>query len=311
MLKLILSFFIFTFLCSIGLNTFSQSKKEQEKEHERMLDTLEHKISGVKYADFRFSTAQENIIINNSNSGDAIILNAIVNYLKTDLGLSVIVTKEQRDESIKLAKTQCDYVQVNYELGQFKSTFMAVGSYPFKFSFVFCDKSQYSFETRLNVNGLTNYNQLIRNTCKYNFPIKRKYSEENKLKIPSNSFIISLNDFTKYLDSEVKKKPIEGLFQMFNSNVSTSKYKLGIYSQNDSLKIVYFDGADFSEDWREGESKGYLFSTLSENDFILKYFALDKKFLDGSLTLLNNNSFEIRFTTIGKTTDLDKYVRIK
>ena len=51
-------FLLLSISCFLITNTYSQSNKEKKKEHERMLDTLEQKISGVKYVDFNFSTAQ-------------------------------------------------------------------------------------------------------------------------------------------------------------------------------------------------------------------------------------------------------------
>lgn len=86
---------------------------------------------------------------------------------------------------------------------------------------------------------------------------------------------------------------------------------IGIYSQNDTLKIIYFDGADLSNDWKEGELKGYLFSTLSENDYTVKWYSLDKQLIDGSITFINRNAFEFRVNMVGESKGIDKFVRVK
>jgi len=307
-------FLLLLFYSLLSITCYSQSKKEIRKEkvksNERMLDTLQIKISGVKYADFGLSKAQEEIFINNSNSGDALILVGIRNYLK-DLGLDVIITEAQRSEAVKLSKSQCDYVRVRYDIGEFKSKFGAIGNYPFSFNFEFCDNSVYSFNSNLSVNGLTNYSFLIKSTCAYYFPLKKKYDQAQKLKIEINPIVLSKSVFNNYLDTAISKKAIEGIYQLFSSDSYTSKYTIGIYFQNDTLKIVYFDGADFSEDWKEGELKGYLFSTLSENDYLVKWYSLDKVLIDGSVSFTSKNAFEFKSNTLGYDKGIDKFVRIK
>jgi hypothetical protein len=174
--------FILLFLITvIAFEVKSQSKKELHKQHERILDTLSKKLGGVKYADLGFSKAQEDFLINNSNSVDAAILNGIRNYLK-DLGLLVIITDAQRRESLKQADSQCDYVKVDYDLGEFNSQFMAIGNYTFKFAFKFCDSSFYSFATKLRVTGITDYNKTIKSICNFEFPVKRKYNLNERLR---------------------------------------------------------------------------------------------------------------------------------
>ena len=296
-------------ICSYS-QTKKDIRKENEKLHERILDTLQNKISGVKYADLGFSKAQQELIINNANSVDALILMGVRNYLK-DLGLDVLITEAQRNEAVKLTKSQCDFVKVEYELGEFNSKFMAVGNYPFNFAFQFCDKSIYSFDTKLSVNGLTNYSYLIKSTCQYNFPLNRRYLEAKKLKIANNQIVLTNSEFLKYLDTSTYKKPIEGIYQLLSSDFSTSKYSIGIYSQNDTLKVIYFNGADFSSDWKDGELKGYLFSTLSESDYIVKWYSLEKDIIDGSISFANKNVFEFRSSTLGYEKGIDKFVRVK
>jgi hypothetical protein len=309
--SILLIVLIFCLFSSIG---YSQSKKEIKKEkakqHERIVDTLQDKISGVKFVDLGLSKAQEVFFINNSNSGDALILKGVIDYLK-EIGLTVVVTQEQRDEIVKLSKSQCDYVNVTYNIGEFVSKFGAIGNYPFNFSFKFCDNSIYSFSTKISVNGLTNYSFLIKNTCNEYFPIKRKYNIEKRLKFANNEVIISSSDFSKYLDDSTAKKNIEGIYQLFSSDANTSKYSIGIYNSKDTLKVIYFNGTDFLDDWKEGEFKGYLISTLSESDYIVKWVSINKTILDGSITFVNKNAFEFKSITWGYNKGVDKFIRIK
>ena len=305
------SFFILLLLViSFHITVLSQSKSEIKKQKERSIDTLKNKISGVKFADLGLSKAQEQLFLNNAISPDAQLLIGIVNYLKSDLGLQVIVTQEQRTKALKFARSRCDLVYFNFDVGQFKSSFGAIGTIPFSFSFSFCDKSKYSFNTKLHVDGLTILNNKTRQTCLFEFSYKRKFDINQKILIQKNPSLISLTDFTKYLDTFSHKLPIEGIYQLFSSSNNTSKYKIGIYNIQDTLKVIYFDGADFSEDWVEGEIKGYLIKTNSDSHLFAKWNTFDKTIIDAAVTLINTNSFELVSNDI-HTPMYDKYVRLK
>jgi len=311
MIKLIL---LASLINVLSLNIYSQTKKEirkeQERNHERMLDTIKRKLAGVKYANLDFQNVQEAIAVHNLSSGDAPILSGIQYYLKKILGLTVLVTSEQKKQEKKLSASLCDVVRVKFKLGEFNSRIMAVGNYPFYFEFKFCDNSSYSFDTKLAVNGMTDYLNLIKSICQYHFPVIRKYNTEYTLKIGNNETIISLADFNKYLDSSTAKKQREGLYQLFNSNESSTNHLLGVYNHNDTLKIIYFEGADFDKDWHDGELKGTLISTKSENDFFGKWYILDKSLIDITVSVLNENSFELRPAS-GEHQGIDKYIRLK
>jgi hypothetical protein len=300
----------FSLVICFHITVIPQSNAEIKKQKEVSRDTLKKKISGVRFADLRFTKAQEQLFLSNASSPDAQLLLGIVNYLKKDLGLLVIVTQEQRIEALKNAKSRCDLVFFDYDIGQFKSSFAAIGTIPFSFSFSFCDKSKYTFTTKLNVSGLTILSNKTRATCYSEFACTRKFDINKKMSVQKNPSLISLTDFTKYLDTSLTKLPIEGIFQLFSSSNNTSKYKLGICNMKDTLKIIYFDGADFSEDWAEGELKGYLTKTNSDSHFFAKWNNLDKSTIDAALTLINPNSFELKSSDIYTPMD-DKYVRLK
>ena len=63
----------------------------------------------------------------------------------------------------------------------------------------------------------------------------------------------------------------------------------------DTLKIIYFDGADSSEDWVEGELKGYLIKTNSDFHFFAKWSTLLNNFthLLWSFSVKNPNAMMI------------------
>ena len=308
MFKILVSFSLLFFISEKSL---SQKKSEIKKQHERMIDTLKRNITGVKYVDFGFSNAQEQMVLNNLNSLDAQVLIGFVNYIKMDLGLQAIVTSEQRKEMLKTATSSCDIVRFNYDFGEFNSKFMALGTYPLTFSFTFCNKSKYTFKTKLHVDGLTNYAKRTRETCAFEFINKGKYDITERKEIKKNPTIVTESEFSKYLDTTLIKLPLEGIYQLFSSVNNTSKYKVGIFNTNDTLKVIYFGGADFKDDWVNGELKGFLIRTTSENDFFAKWVSLDKSQMDASITFLNSNSFVLKSSDIFNPIQEDKYIRIK
>lgn len=304
---------IFTclFLFSITVVALSQKKSDIKKQHERMIDTLKKKITGVKYVDFGFSSAQEQMILNNVSSLDAQVLIGFVNYVKMDLRLIPIVTAEQRKELSNLVTSSCDIVRFNYEFGEFNSKLIAIGNYPLTFTFTFCDKSTYSFKTKMYVDGLTVYHKRARETCAFEFINKNKYDISQRISVKKSTQIITESQFNKYLDTSSHKLPIEGIYQLFSTANNTSKYKVGVFNSNDTLKVIYFDGANFKEDWIEGELKGYLTKTSSENDFFAKWISLDKSQIDATITFTNNNAFILKSSDIYNPIQEDKYVRVR
>ncbi|HEV8506472.1 MAG TPA: hypothetical protein VGQ53_13765 [Chitinophagaceae bacterium] len=283
-------------------------KREKDVLDKKTLDTLKDKLSGVKYATFNLTEAQENFFAENSESTEAQILQGITSYLKSDLGMEVLVTRAARQQLRKLSNpSACDYALVGYRVRDVKSSFPA-GKFSFTLSIKFCDESRYSFETELSFNVLTDYVDLIRKVCVSHFPISREYDEKKKSILPKGPFIISQRDFEKYLDSGKVKKPIEGIYQLSYSENGTPKYKIGIYNHNDTLKIVYFGEEILNKNWIEGEIKGYLASKKSESVYIGQWIGIGKIKYTASLHFLDDISFEMSSSQLdGK----DKYVRIK
>ena len=289
----------------------TQKKSDLKRQHEKMIDTLKRKITGVKYVDFGFSTAQEQLIINNVNSLDAQVLIGFTNYIKSDLGLQPIITAEQRQEIFKTVGSSCDVVRFSYEFGEFNSRLIAVGNYPFTFSFIFCDKSTYSFKTKMYVDGLTIYHKKARETCAFEFVNKNKYDIKQRIAVKKANPIITELQFNNYLDTSLHKLVFEGIYQLFSTANNTSKYKIGVFKSNDTLILIYFDGANFKDDWVDGEFKGFLTKTSSENDFFVKWISLDKSEIDATITFLNSNTFILKSSDLRNPIQEDKYVRIR
>lgn len=309
------SFFILTIVVSCLFSHCGHTrpegniKKEKEVLDKKTLDTLKDKLSGVKYAVFGLTQEQEDFFNENAESIEARILKGITSYLKDDLGMEVLLTRKEIQEAKKLGNiSSCDVTLVGYGVQGVKNSSIVNGTFSFTLSMKFCDKSRYSFETKLSFNVLTDYVALVRGACKSNLPLSRKYDEKKKPTLPKGPFIISKREFEKYLDSNTSKKPIEGIYQLVSSETNSPKYKIGLYHHNDTLKVVYFEQGILNRDWIEGEIKGYLTSTKSGSDYIGQWIGVGKIKYTALLHFINNTSFEMSSSQLdGK----DKYVRIK
>lgn len=290
----------------IPVSLFPQSRKEQN----RITDTLKRKIQGIKFADLGLTKEQESTLLNQSASKDAAILAGVRRYLK-DIGLDAIITEEDRAKAIKQSKSKCDFVSFRFEIGQYQSLMMSNGQYPFSFSFIFCDNTKYTFSSKLKVHSMTDYAFEAWSACIDNFSYKRKYNESERLQVKHNEIVISNKNLEFYLDTAKNKNQFEGIYQLLSSESDKSKNTLGIYLNNDSLKLIFINGSDFKNDWNEGELKGLLIKTMSENDFILKWYTLDKSLVEGSISFINGNSFDLKINSPSYSKGIDKYIRIK
>ena len=120
----------------------------------------------------------------------------------------------------------------------------------------------------------------------------RSYDVGKKLDVYKSEPVISESGFRNYLDSNAHLNEFEGLYELSVANYFTSKYTVGILNAGDSLSIIYFKGADYADDWIEGEVKAKLYRTGSENNFIADWFLIDKAVITGSIHFIDRNSFK-------------------
>lgn len=151
----------------------AQSKRDErrteKKEHQQRLDSLKTKIEGVNYADLSGIATYQEILARGSNIpyGDFYlgIRDFITNYLKLKIPEQIELEKLKNGiDSSKLVLVSSGISEFNEKLG-------AVGNYSFNFSLKFIDGSNFSFTTKLPINGHTNYRTVVYNTCQFQFPI--------------------------------------------------------------------------------------------------------------------------------------------
>ena len=288
---------VFLFLLlAFNLILSAQRKKDSISQVNRMkLDTLKHKLSGVKYVDLRFSRFQEERLVNNPNSLSGNLLEAFTDYANDYLRLEVIWTAGQRAVARKISKSACDYTFAEYKLGEFKSLFGAIGEYPLSLTFQFCDHSTYTLNTKIRVTGLTeNYLLKFKAAFINQLSFDRIYDVGKKLDVYKSKPVISESAFRNYLDSNAHLNELEGMYKLSVPDHFTSKYTVGIFNSGDSLSVIYFKDADYADDWVEGEVKAKLYDTGTNNDFITDWFLNDKSVIKGSIHFIDRNSFEFK-----------------
>lgn len=310
--------FLFLLFILIGRNSAAQNSGKSKSFDQSQMDTLKIKLSGVKF--FEILTSQEErdimkqIMGNPGESVDLQILNGIVDYANKDLELGLIYTNEQLQQSFKYANSICDYVFFSYSIGAFKSDFMAIGKLPIEFTFIFCDNSEYKFKKTIGVNGSTNYRLTIRNLLsntvnkKISFKKTLQYDSTSRLSIQKKSPVINYPDFISYLDSSKSLSKYEGLFELFHSENTAARLKLGIYNDKGVLKLLYFGGSHYKNDWNEGELKGILTLTKSESDLLVKLYDAFKFERNFAMKFSDSNAFDLISL---ETKSTDRYVRIK
>ena len=248
-------------------------------------------------------TAVEAVVKSTSTNNTQDLI-AIIDFSKEMLGLKgVIITDDQRNEAYSTCESICDVVNMNWSIGSFQSDIGAVGSYPFKIEFMFCDSTYLSFSYRLNVTGLTT---TIARPMKRAFLANMnnpRYTDENY--IQSNTDTLRLKRKSKVTDETLLKsflaqtsyntKP-EGVFSLYSSTNPTSINKIAIIKSGEKYEIVVLENKYFKKDWKSGDIRGELMPTSSDKLMIGKY-TNGYKYAESDISynMLNDNLFEIDF----------------
>lgn len=84
--------------------------------------------------------------------------------------------------------------------------------------------------------------------------------------------------------------PVEGVYEDVNTGgysnkgQTENKYKLGVKYIDGKLYVIYLDGANLFDDWREGELKASLESTATPYVYKAQWFGNFKQVMDGYVT---------------------------
>lgn len=270
---------------------------------------FKNKLSGVKYADFQFNQTQLDIMIHQENQLSAYDINGMREFLIEDLKLNgVVITPDQRNDVAKNTSSICDVVNVNWNISDFISDFMAVGRRTITFNFTFCDNSKYTFTSDMNVNGNTrDYKKAFKKALSKKIANPFQYDSTSTLILKRNEIVISEDSLKNVLGKKAYKKDIEGIFQLFKSETNTNPYKIGIIEIAGNYKIVYLGGLFTTKDWSEGELKGALTPTMSKSSFLCKWVTALKSLENATITSIDINTFDINYSNTKST---DRYIRV-
>jgi hypothetical protein len=164
--------------CSILLNTTiycqepSNKRKEEKKEKNQMIDSLNARIQRIKYAEFTKMPSYQDLLLKGSNYPYAELLLGIRDYFVDRLHIEVISSLDElkkRQEEV----TSDQIVTVYAETGVFNQKAGAIGNYSFYFSLKFSDGKEFSFKTKAVVMGITDYRLLTYNVIEFNFPVSK------------------------------------------------------------------------------------------------------------------------------------------
>lgn len=274
--------------------TISPTQKIPEKLLERM--------EGVRYGDVNFTKEAIDLLINNTQTAEAQVYRAFIDYLKESCSLKyVVVTEGQRNDLYKQAASRCDFVFPSLEIGEFKSDFLAVGKVPATMRLTFCDNVTYSIQMIIGVNGNTNYYKRFKREFIGAMYVEN-HDTKKRLSLPTGYQIPNAEQLAK----ENKSSKLEGVYEAFEADGPTPE-RIAIYKDGDTFRVVHLSGGYFPLDWQENEQIGVLIPTASERDFKGQFNDSMKNGYNTTVSFENDNAFSFSRRN-GKSY---KYIRVK
>jgi len=275
--------FLFIFFCLFS-NGYSQDEKAN-------LETLHRKLRSVKYADLGINETAMKALISRGTSESLDIL-AIKLFFFEDLKLmGTIITEEDREIVYSNCNSVTEIVNVNWQIGSFKSDFGAIGSHSMTIEFSFADKTRYRFNFPINVSGSTQMNNAIRRSLRKNIGEFYVKGEPLKIDFKRGEVIYTEDDLAKYFDNQDNKLKIEGVYKLIKGNGSIEK--LAIAQKNGKIYFLNIKNKYFVDDWNYGEIRGIIEPTLARTIFTGTYLLIDKQEQQITLTVKEDNIIEI------------------
>ena len=283
---------IIIFLISIEFNAISQDEIPKA-----YLFEFYGKLKQAQFMDANITkTGLDYVVSRGANENQDV--SAIRNFVNEKFGMKFIVTPEQRNEAYSVSTSYCDVVSISWKVGSFDRVLGAVGSYPFDITFSFCDGKNYSFSSKINVNGYTyNIGNALRRTLDKMFPDAELSYAGDKPTLKTGEVIYTENELKTYLDSKTSTNKSEGIYKLYSSTEAVSVDRVALVEKNNKLYILNLENKYFKDDYKYGEVRGEAIKTSADRIYIGKYRNIIKAEQNISLTLLNDNMFEIAFTS--------------
>ncbi len=289
--------------------TFAQNKPSENvyADEQKYLREFLSKIKQIKFVDANITNYGIDYMVSRgvNESRDVI---AIRNFINEQLGLIFIVTPEQRNQAYSKSKSVCEIMNVDWNLGSFNSTIGEVGTYSFTIAFTFCDGKVYTFNSELDVTGLTyDISRVMKRTLNRMFTNESEVEKTELIyKLKEGEILLSEIELKKYLESNEFKNKYEGVYKIYSSINPVSIEEVAVIEKDKKIYILNLKNKYFENDSKYGEIKCNATKTSVENIYIGRFNDDYKKELDATLSFLNNNMLEIKFLNNSNTLTLIK-----
>jgi len=240
----------------------------------RKPSSLSELLAGVKYAVIRTRSGQATS--NDHQVGGSIIERDLKRHLEA-LGLTVYLDYIPEHKKID---SYTDYIAVGYDT-RFRRMFADV-SWSRRPAWIYAfheleltfysgigTPDEYNWKVNLN-NTSTDQN----NSILYAFQQRihrSRYNEANRIRLPQR--------ITCWTEETIKEDyikngmhPIEGIYE----SAHHPKYRVALKNIKNTFYLIYIDGAENTKDWQEGEIKGKLTPTATNNLFGTEWIMADK-----------------------------------
>lgn len=263
--------------------------------------SLQNRINGVREIQL--------YIPNNPSDLDNYIYGNFANYLY-ELGISVDVVPASFANKPVQAGTVYGYYRIFNEdvLLYLKNanTLAAVVNYT-------CTQGQYVGGTSLSITFIDQINRFSWSIPQFDLPNKaEKYKNRLKKEISSSYYYNPLYAFAppsatstwseSILKEYLAKKnsnPLEGIYK-------GDQYTIGVKKGDDGIfYVLYLEGADYSEDWKEGDVKATLTATATPTIFKAEWLGKWKQNMDMTITFING-----AMVVIDKDKHQDTYIKM-
>jgi hypothetical protein len=282
------------FIGILSLIVFS-AKSQDDATNANLLEFY-GKVKQTKFVDANITKTGIDLVVSRGVNENQDIV-GIRNFVNEKLGLSFIVTPEQRNDAYSASSSYCNIVSVSWKIGSFESIIGAIGFYPFEISFAFCDGKSYTFNSKLNVSGTTySFVNPMKRAFDKMFPDADKQYSVAKSVMKSGEVIMNETELKAYYDSNTSTNKREGIYKLYSSTDLVSADKVALVEKNNKLYILNLENKYFKDDYKYGEVRGEGIKTSTDKIYIGKYKNIGKLENDISMTFLNEGMFEVSFT---------------
>lgn len=272
------------FVMFIVSSISGQNPKPTEQSNKEI--DFEDFISGVKIAVLVFNDETQRLI---DRGEEAEIVSEMVNYCKS-IGIKTVLYRSTDKKKLNQTESICDQVTVAFTFER-RSNYIA----NIRITFYSCLYDYFVFESNRKIlfsegRGMEGFQEELQNLYNRKNPV---YSLKNRLTLPTRNSEWTKESLIKRYEME-QTDPVEGVWEsvrVYSDEIVQSKYLIGIVKNNNyGYDIIYLDGADNKGDWKEGEFKGWITKSATNNFYSVKWLMADKEINKDVYCKIDENS---------------------